>query len=65
MKDKIKLEDIKEIELIIKIIFFQTIQDKSYMFKECSSLLSVFQKEKYYIKENSIGILYDKKYDNK
>ena len=65
LKDKIKLEDIKEMELMIKIIFFQRIQDKSYMFKECSSLLSVFQKEKYYIKENSIGILYDKKYDNK
>ena len=65
LKDKIKLEDIKEMELIIKIIFFQRIKDKGYMFKECSSLLSVIQKEKYYLKENSICILNDKKYNNK
>ena len=65
LKDKIKLEDIKENELIIKIVFFQKINDKSYMFEDCSSLLSVFQKEKYYKKENSKYILYDKKYNDK
>ena len=45
--DKIPLEDIKEGKLIIKIIFFQKIKSKSYMFEDCLSLTSFFQKEKY------------------
>ena len=49
LKDEIKLEDAKEEEVIIKIIFFQRIKNKSFMFEDCISLTSIFQKEKYYI----------------
>ena len=34
LKDEIRLEDIKEDKLIIKIIFFQKIKNKSYMFED-------------------------------
>ena len=65
LKDKIKLKDIKEDKLIIKIIFFQKIKNKSYMFEDCLSLTKFFQKKIYYIKKNSIYFNYDKKYNNK
>ena len=65
LKDKIKLEDIKEDKLTIKIIFFQKIKNKSYMFDGCPYLISFFQKEKYYIKKNLNDFNYDKKYNNK
>ena len=63
LKDEIKLEDIKEDKLIIKIIFFQKIKNKSCMFGNCSDLISFFQKEKYYTKKNSINFNHDKKYN--
>ena len=65
LKETIKLKDIKKDKFIIKIIFFQKIQNKSYMFEDCLSLISFFQKEKYYIKKNSKYLNYDKKYNNK
>ena len=65
LKETIKLKDIKKDKFIIKIIFFQKIQNKSYMFEDCLSLISFFQNEKYYTKKNSIDFNYDKKYNDK
>ena len=65
LKDTIKSKDIKNDKLIIKIIFFQKIQNKSRMFEDCLSLISIFQNEKYYTKKNSIDFNYEKKYNNK
>jgi len=65
LKDKLKLKDIKEDKLIIKMIFFQKIQNKSYMFEDCFYLTSILKKGKNYKKKSSIVFNYDKKYNNK
>ena len=57
LKDELQFEDIKKDKLIMKIIFLQKIKNKSCMFKDCISLISIFQKENYYLKKNSIDFL--------
>ena len=64
LKDTISMEIIKENEVIIKIIFFQKIRNKSCMFKECQSLLSFFHKENYYKKKKLIEFPYEKNCNN-
>ena len=63
LKDTIQLKDIKEDKLKIKLIFFQKIQNKSCMFKDCLSLTNISQKEKDYTKKNSNDFNYYKKFN--
>ena len=52
LKDKIRIKNIKQNELKIEIRFWKEIYDKSYMFKDCESLIKfLIPKDK--IKESS------------
>ena len=53
-KELIPIKDIKDDKLIIKIIFFENIENKSSMFEECTSLLTISQNKIANKKDNYI-----------
>ena len=53
LKEVIPTDNERGDKLIIKVIFFQRIKDKSYIFKECPLLMSISRIDKYNRKFNS------------